>query len=431
MWVLLLVACGEDTSPSTPATPGTANSTDALTSPWVGPTPTGVWLLNLAVAPLGGLAVPFQIETTGAAGVLDTVTIRGVSLVAEVSDDLTTVGPIVIDETGAFVVAIDELLIPGAYTITGSDVTVDFTLHAAVSADGTFCGTVDGEITSMGLPLTGSTFGASTWDGDIDGPTGCGGTTVPTIPRIETCPTLTDGENTGFLSGGELRDFEVVLPEPYDPAVAWPLVFAFHGLGGTPASLLDGSSDLRPYASERGVILIVPQGLDSNGSTLWDTFGTPDTNVDIVLFDDLLTCASATWTVDPDRVYATGMSFGGLMTGALLSHRADVLAAAAPLSGGILTPFAPTAAPPTLVVWGGETDIEVEQDFHLLANDMIDMLTTNGQYVVACNHGLGHSLSSDFWPWVMDFLGDHSRGIAPEPYLGGLPLSFPDYCTAP
>jgi CMP-2-keto-3-deoxyoctulosonic acid synthetase len=48
-----------------------------------------------------------------------------------------------------------------------------------------------------------------------------------------------------------------------------------------------------------------------------------------------------------------------------------------------------------------------------------------------CDHGLGHELRAEFWPWTFDFLLDHPRGIYPSPYAAGLPDSFPGYCTLP
>ncbi len=431
---IFLVGCGQGETTDAPAE-SDSDTPHSLTSLWTGPMPSGTYLLNLSVATLGGLAVPFQVDVQGTpgSGVISTFIVRGVSLGLDVSPDLVTLTDLVVDETGAFSLSVDELVIPGAYTITGSDVTVDLTLDALIGGDGSFCGTVEGIITSMTLPLDGSTFGTTLWADSLTGPLGCDPPAVTGIPRISDCPALVHGSNEGFPSGGDTRTVEVVLPAQYDSAVAWPLVFVFHGYGGNPEEMLDGVSQLRPFADERGVILVAPAGIESGGYTGWDVFGGEATNKDLALFDDLLTCASESFTVDTERVYATGMSFGGLMTGALLAHRSDVLAAAAPLSGGILTPFEAqgSGGPPTLVTWGGVTDFAVEQDFNLLALAMVATLQGNDQFVATCNHGQGHEVLEEFWPWILDFLRDHPRGVEPEPYAAGLPPTFPDYCTLP
>ena len=48
--------------------------------------------------------------------------------------------------------------------------------------------------------------------------------------------------------------------------------------------------------------------------------------------------------------------------------------------------------------------------------------------MVVCDHGLGHELEPEFWPWALAFLMDHPAGVDPEPYVDGLPEGFPSYC---
>ena len=161
----------------------------------------------------------------------------------------------------------------------------------------------------------------------------------------------------------------------------------------------------------------------------WDPVGAPGVNLDIVLVDDLITCVSEQYAVDPDRVYITGMSLGGLMTGTLISTRSDVFAAAMPFSGGFMTqPTADTLPIPTLVSWGGEDDTYYGQDFNYLGGIMIETLSGRGHGVVACNHGAGHALEESFWAWALTFLEDHTRGSTTLAYADGLPEVFPSFC---
>ncbi len=60
---------------------------------------------------------------------------------------------------------------------------------------------------------------------------------------------------------------------------------------------------------------------------------------------------------------------------------------------------------------------------------MMDTLTTAGNFVVDCNHGGGHALETEWWPWILQFLVDHSAGITPDPYANALPSGFPSYCS--
>ena len=53
-----------------------------------------------------------------------------------------------------------------------------------------------------------------------------------------------------------------------------------------------------------------------------------------------------------------------------------------------------------------------------------------GEDTIGCDHGLGHGLRASVWPWTLDFLQAHTRGVSPSPWAGmALPESFPDYCA--
>ena len=163
---------------------------------------------------------------------------------------------------------------------------------------------------------------------------------------IETCPTLAAGRNEGFPSADEARKFELVLPSEYGTDRSWPLVFAYHGLGQNIDQMLD--SGLREMADSFGVILAVPEGLDFGGSPGWDAVNTEAINKDLQLFDDMLTCVTAQYDIDRDRVFVTCMSNRGHMAAAQMAPRSTDIAAAAPISGGVITEWpAEAVAVPT------------------------------------------------------------------------------------
>lgn len=430
--LVVLIGCSGDTDPPDDAvTPDDSGTTPVLGD--VTGLPQGTYLVGLSIAAVGGLVVPLQLDVE-AVGTDDGGTefakfdLRAVGTDDSVSDILVSFPGVAVTVDGGFVADLPDFVLPAAYSVTSSDVTVNATLTAETVSDTTFCGTVAGTLPTIGdLPLDGSTFGAVQWDtrGDTV-PKSCDTGTVEELPRIEDCPALVDGANTGFPSGGLQRSFEVVLPPNYDDTTPYPLVFLFHGFGGSSGDML--ASGVIPYAND--VILISPQGEDLGDTTGWDAFSDPRTNTDLVLFDDLVTCASESFAVDPERIHVTGMSNGGLMTGYLSANRADVIASIAPMSGGVgVEPVASSHKLPALVIWGGEDDFAYQQDFNVLANQMIDLFLANDQFVVGCDHGLGHTLSPDFWPWVMPFLLEHPRDLASEPYATELPPGFPAYCS--
>ena len=446
--LLLAVACagGTDDTAATAAdgTDGTdaadgssdgTDGTDGTDGVAIADMPNGTYFVQFSLAPVGGLLVPLQAEVQSAESDdgdrTITLDFKATNEAGELSDSLYTVTA-ALAEDGAWAADETRFVLPGAFAPTGSDVEVSVLMAGQSSdADG-FCGTLTGSIVTFGMDLAGSTFGAVSWDARADGGASSCAAGGGDFDPIEVCPTVSPGVNTGFGSAERDRTFELVVPAQYDAGRPWPVIFVFHGLGGAIGDMLDGSSNLRPFADERGALLVVPQGADFGGSPGWDAVNAPPRNRDVQLFDDLLTCVGEQYVIDPERVYATGMSNGGLMTGALIAHRSEVLAAAAPMSGGVITDWSTEAAKvPTLITWGGEDDEAYDQDFHALSLDLIAESDARGGFYAMCDHGLGHELREDFWPWTLEFLLAHPRGREGSPFAGGLPDLFPDTCSVP
>ena len=98
-------------------------------------------------------------------------------------------------------------------------------------------------------------------------------------------------------------------------------------------------------------------------------------------------------------------------------ERSDVLAAAAPISGGINIPYDDVARPiPTMVYWGGDDDSAYEQDFNGMSLEMIDTLSSNAHPVVACNHNSGHNIYASYFDDIMPYLLAHTLESIDSPY---------------
>lgn len=422
--VLLLLACRPEPSKETA---DTAEATDEAAG-----YPNGDYLLGFSIAAVGGLTIPFQanvrsvLDDSGAP-LLQSFELRATDGAEDISEVLASVSDLPYGEGGGVELALGAFTLPGAYAPTGGDVALAVTLSVAASDALGFCGDVSGLIVTFGLNLEGSTFGAVPWEHRAEGASTSCQAEVTELPRIDAadCPALSSGTNTDFPSAELSRSFEVALPSAYDAGTSWPLVFVYHGYGGAGSGMLDAG--LVAKADELGAILIAPDAADRGGQEAWDVFNDASTNTDLVFFDDLVTCASETWNIDPDRIHATGMSNGGLFTGLLIGQRSDVLASAAPLSGGLMGEMAAGFAPlPVQVLWGGETDEAYEVDFDAAAEELIALLLDEESYVVACEHDEGHSYRSSYWDFTLPFLLDHSRGA--EPYGDALPESYPDWC---
>lgn len=134
---------------------------------------------------------------------------------------------------------------------------------------------------------------------------------------------------------GVQRQALVFAPEPVPStnAHALPLVFAFHGHGGT---MQTASQGMHLQTLWPGAIIVYPQGLktpshvDPQGKTFgWQTSAGQSglNDRDLKFFDAMLTTLKQQFTVDETRIYATGFSNGATFSYLLWAERGKVLAA--------------------------------------------------------------------------------------------------------
>src|SRR5579885_1383703 len=161
--------------------------------------------------------------------------------------------------------------------------------------------------------------------------TGCG--KVPSVTP-GTSANQTIASYPAVSRGHTTRTYIVHIPAMYKADHPEAAVLVFHGHGGN-ASDTDASSGFSQLAEQRGFIAVSPQGLlDDDGLPFWASIGPIDYGMDDALFvSDLLTKLQADFCVDPHRIYATGFSNGGGMSGFLACKLAMRIAAFAPISG--------------------------------------------------------------------------------------------------
>lgn len=152
---------------------------------------------------------------------------------------------------------------------------------------------------------------------DAGGPTGSAGCGMPSE--------LATGEwiERSVDVDGTTRVWFVWLPEGYDPARRYPVVYQWHGC-----------SDRRENNN-------VPVQRESGGDAIhvrgravercWDT---SPAGPDVAFFDALVREVESTWCADPERRFATGYSSGAFMTHQLSCVRGDALAGVASIAGG-------------------------------------------------------------------------------------------------
>lgn len=396
-----------------------------LADPFDGAEYSGEWDMKIRLVDVGSIEVDFRVSIESSFRTLDTVELR-VLKGSEVSEIVSTASGIDIDLDGSFALSFNEATIPSMFSPTGSDVVVSFTLTGTPKSDG-FCGGVTGEVVTLMLPISVSTFGAVP-SGSSTIPGSCDDSTQGVVlERLTTCPDLQAGMNV-LSSGGYERTFEVILPSNYSIDEEWPLITLWHGFGSSPQEIKD-YSELEGLAESEGFVLVVPSSYP-DGAVEWDSLS-PTDSPDLAFFDDLVFCLSQSFSVDERRIHVTGMSAGGLWTAYLSVFRSEVIASAVGMSSGLIPDYPATVSTPIpyLAAWGGEMDIAYDQDFNILARDLLADFYGHDHFVMGCNHGEEHNWRANFSPWVVRFLLDHPKGIGELPYAAGLPEGvYPDYC---
>jgi poly(3-hydroxybutyrate) depolymerase len=169
------------------------------------------------------------------------------------------------------------------------------------------------------------------------------------------------------------RSYILSLPADYDDQISHPLIFAFHGLGGSGA--LASSPYYFGFGDSGGTpsILIYPDGLQTpQGGAGWDNLN----GRDVALFDAIVAKSQEDFCVDVTRVFATGHSYGGIMANTLGCERAGVVRGIAPVAG-LLAGFN-SACGGSVASWfaHGNPDTVVAYELGILARDRV--LEVNG-----------------------------------------------------
>jgi polyhydroxybutyrate depolymerase len=160
--------------------------------------------------------------------------------------------------------------------------------------------------------------------------------------------------------GARERSYEIDLPARRDPAQALPVVIVFHGGGGS-ADSVRRQTRMSAKGEAEGFIVVYPQGSGGFAGKLktWNA-GTccgyaMQQRIDEMAFvAALLDDLQATAPIDTARVYATGISNGGMMAYEVACALAERVAAIAVVAGEMtaLERCRPARPVPVLVIHG-------------------------------------------------------------------------------
>jgi poly(3-hydroxybutyrate) depolymerase len=124
---------------------------------------------------------------------------------------------------------------------------------------------------------------------------------------------------------GTARTYFVWLPDGYDPARAYPVVYQFHGCSDSATRETNNPPVQR--ASGADAIHVRGRAVER----CWDTSAT---GPDVAFFDALVAQMEASYCADPARRFVTGYSSGAFMTHRLACVRGDVIRGVATIAGG-------------------------------------------------------------------------------------------------
>jgi len=140
-----------------------------------------------------------------------------------------------------------------------------------------------------------------------------------------------------ILHNGKEREYLVYLPDSYNENNDYPVLLNFHGFGGNAKDYINYESDFRDLAEQEEVILIYPQALLLSGFSVWNAAPFAEDNKtdsdDIGFIEVLLDDLQKTLSIDPNRIYATGFSNGGMFVYALACFTENLIAGVAAVSG--------------------------------------------------------------------------------------------------
>jgi predicted esterase len=200
-------------------------------------------------------------------------------------------------------------------------------------------------------------------------------TAIRAIPHYGKSP-LGSQPHRSVIVKGKKASYALFVPLSYDPNQSYPLILCLHGAGFT------GESYLKRWVPRLEDRYILACPTISMGAW-WTRFGE-----DLTL--TILQSVSAEYHIDPDRIFLTGMSNGGIGAWIIGMHHADLFAGIAPMASGIddvMFPFVENLShTPVYVLHGVEDQVMPVQ----LSRDLVQEMKRRGVPYLYREHDLTH-----------------------------------------
>lgn len=204
----------------------------------------------------------------------------------------------------------------------------------------------------------------------------------------------------------EEMSYGLFVPLTYDPTKAFPLVVCLHGAGFT------GDLYLERWAGRLGDSYILACPTISMGAW-WSRYGE-----ELVLAT--IRAVQARYHIDPDRIYLTGMSNGGIGAWIIGMHHAPRFAAVAPMASGIddvLFPFLHNLRQmPLYVIHGAKDQIMPVWLSRNITNELaqLGIAYVYREHEWSHPHAGGHFFPRQELPALVEWFGKQRRERYPQ-----------------
>src|SRR5881392_3292332 len=132
--------------------------------------------------------------------------------------------------------------------------------------------------------------------------------------------------NGSFMSSGRKREYLLYVPRSYDGSKPAALVISLHGAGLWGAAQKE-TSQWNRVADEYGFIVVYPSGEGGGGPRVWHEGDEAAPSRDVRFISELIDTLEARYNIDPQMIYANGLSNGGGMSFVLSCTMSDRIAA--------------------------------------------------------------------------------------------------------
>jgi polyhydroxybutyrate depolymerase len=187
------------------------------------------------------------------------------------------------------------------------------------------------------------------------------------------------------------RDYYVFIPKNLKKEEKVPLVFVFHGGGGT-AVRMDKFTNFSELAEKEKFVVVYPQGVQNHWNDGREVNAIEENGKyvdDLAFVKAMLDEVGKDHNIDQKRIFSTGLSNGGFFSNYLAVNLSEKFAAIAPVIGGISKPlsenFNPKKSISVFIIQGTEDKL-VPYNGGTVAGNRGEFISTDDAVSLWTNH---------------------------------------------